>query len=107
MSIKQEAKDEAITAWNARAHLQAPERDQPTWNTLAAEIAALQAENQRLRVEAKGCEYCTEGRGDITPYDLCRTYVENGMLKWDGVYKHQFDINFCPMCGRKLKGEKS
>ena len=79
-------------------------KDAQTWNQLAQEIAALQAENKRLRGVHAGCKYCNEGR-DITPYDLCRVYVENGMLKRDGVYKHQFDINFCPMCGRKLKEE--
>lgn len=60
MSIKQEAKDEAITAWNARAHLQAPERDQPTWDTLAAEFRAafLERDELKRRIAGMDCTKC-------------------------------------------------
>ena len=56
-----------------------------------------------------GCEYCCEDSGGyvLSIEKNGHAYVQNGKLAlrakgWWG----ECAINFCPMCGRKLRGEQ-
>lgn len=70
-------------------------------------------EEYEKAVNKDKCEYCTEDfDGYYKPLDknahICifdtphKKYID---INWYG-HKMQIDINFCPMCGRRLKGGK-
>ena len=59
--------------------------------------------------KGRGCEYCCEDSGGyvLSIEKNGHAYVQNGKLAlrakgWWG----ECAINFCPMCGRKLRGEQ-
>ena len=53
------------------------------------------------------CEYCKEGNGvgkallHDENFESLYIVILNGML-WDKTYDCGIEINYCPMCGRKL-----
>lgn len=54
------------------------------------------------------CEYC-KNKEKISEYiDKNKIYIDEGELNIttsSGDITYSVDINYCPMCGRKLKGE--
>lgn len=63
-------------------------KDIDTWDKLAAEIARLERENERLR-GGDGCEMCTDVKG----YDIILLYETNIIA------------DYCPFCGKELNRE--
>lgn len=68
-------------------------KDIHTWNELAAEVARLERENQRLRGSRSGCEMCNT--------QDCRFYILITLKETNST------DNYCPFCGRKLEADKS
>ena len=55
------------------------------------------------------CDAC-EGRGPVDRFDDCEVFIgefkAKGYFEIDGESAHyELDINFCPMCGKKLTEE--
>jgi hypothetical protein len=52
------------------------------------------------------CEYCKKGEGlsilHDENYDSLNIFIQNGLL-WEKTYDMGVEINYCPMCGRKLR----
>ena len=53
------------------------------------------------------CEYCRDGIGTgksilhDDEYSLVNIFIVNGML-WEKTMDMGIEINYCPMCGRKV-----
>lgn len=62
------------------------------------------------------CKYCTEDRLEmmcddeifvqINPYYDTPTHLMVGVKNGDFFNEHNLDIKYCPMCGKKLVGDK-
>lgn len=89
--------------------------DPQTWNEIARQCADLQAENAELRkrIEAQvqtDCPYCHEPTLNMDAGDgECHVHkcIDGAAIFL--FYKHivgHIDINFCPMCGRRLNDSK-
>ena len=50
-----------------------------------------------------GCMYCKEGLSILhdEEYNSLNILIKNGLL-WEKTYDMGVEINYCPMCGRKL-----
>lgn len=53
------------------------------------------------------CEYCKKGKALLHDenFEGLYIFILNGML-WDKTYDCGIEINYCPMCGIKLKEEE-
>lgn len=51
------------------------------------------------------CEYCKKGEGKSIlydeEYDALNVFIKNGLL-WEKTNDMGVEINYCPICGRKL-----
>lgn len=49
------------------------------------------------------CEYCEKGKSILhdESYDFLNVFIKNDQL-WEKSMDMGIDINYCPMCGRKL-----
>ena len=57
----------------------------------------------------KGCDYCKLGKSINGERDVCIIKVNKKtlLLKYsDDFYSTDVEINYCPMCGRKLEVRK-
>ena len=74
-----------------------------TGESMATILQALQEKAER----EDGCEYCKEFKNLVSLGTEHRLEIgEDGIAIWKGVnLVDVFNINFCPMCGRKLVEE--
>lgn len=79
-------------------------------NAISAAISALQEREER----SKGCEYCADHKYNVEDCVMLshdESDFDSGMYIYDGELisnSGEFQcvkINYCPMCGRPLKGE--
>ena len=66
------------------------------------ETMVLAAAALREQAERSGCEYCKDMK--YMPFAEHKVYIDgNGKLDVDS--DEDFQLNFCPMCGRRLEVE--